>query len=60
MQIIEPCERGMQVTWETPELFAHVTAVEKAGFRSLAEVVKATFDVVPNMGKESAENLRIG
>jgi CspA family cold shock protein len=42
------------------DVFVHITAVEKAGFRSLAEDAMASFDVVPNMGKESAENLRTG
>jgi CspA family cold shock protein len=37
----------------------HLSAVEKAGFTSLAEGAKVTFDVVANRGKESAENLRI-
>jgi cold shock protein len=35
------------------------SAVENAGFRSLAEGAKVTFDGVPNKGKESAENLRV-
>jgi CspA family cold shock protein len=42
------------------DVFVHISAVEKAGFNSLAEGAKVTFDVVPNKGKESAENLRIG
>jgi CspA family cold shock protein len=33
--------------------------VEKAGFTSLAEGAKVTFDIVANRGKESAENLRV-
>jgi 'Cold-shock' DNA-binding domain len=40
-------------------VFVHISAVEKASFTSLAEGAKVTFDVVPNRGKESAENLRI-
>jgi cold shock protein len=40
-------------------VFVHISAVEKAGFTSLAEGAKVTFDIVPNRGKESAENLRI-
>ena len=31
-----------------------------AGFSSLAEGAKVSYDVVPNKGKESAENLKIG
>jgi cold shock protein len=41
------------------DVFVHISAVEKAGFSSLAEGAKVTYDVVPNKGKESAENLRV-
>jgi CspA family cold shock protein len=41
------------------DVFVHISAVEKAGFTSLAEGAKVTFDIVPNRGKESAENLRV-
>jgi CspA family cold shock protein len=41
------------------DLFVHISAVEKAGFTSLAEGAKVSYDVVANRGKESAENLRI-
>jgi CspA family cold shock protein len=41
------------------DVFVHISAVEKAGFMSLAEGAKVTYDIVPNRGKESAENLRI-
>jgi cold shock protein len=41
------------------DVFVHISAVEKAAFTSLAEGAKVTFDIVPNRGKESAENLRI-
>jgi cold shock protein len=42
------------------DVFVHISAVEKAGFTSLAEGAKVSFDVVANRGKESAENLRVG
>jgi len=42
------------------DVFVHISAVEKAGFTSLAEGVKVSFDVVNNRGKDSAENLRAG
>jgi cold shock protein len=42
------------------DVFVHISAVEKAGFDGLAEGAKATYDVVANRGKESAENLKIG
>jgi CspA family cold shock protein len=41
------------------DVFVHISAVEKAGYTSLAEGAKVSFDVVPNKGKESAENLRV-
>ena len=42
------------------DVFVHISAVEKAGLSSLNEGAKVSFDVVPNRGKESAENLRLG
>ena len=42
------------------DVFVYITAVERAGFSSLAEGAKVSFDIVQNRGKESAENLRIG
>ncbi|WP_298885654.1 cold-shock protein [uncultured Bradyrhizobium sp.] len=42
------------------DVFVHISAVEKAGFSSLAEGAKVSYDVVNNRGKDSAENLRIG
>ena len=41
------------------DVFVHISAVEKAGYNSLAEGAKVSFEVVANRGKESAENLRI-
>ena len=40
------------------DVFVHISAVEKAGLNDLREGDKVTFDVVPNKGKESAENLQ--
>lgn len=40
------------------DVFVHISAVEKAGV-DLREGDKVTYDVVPNKGKESAENLRV-
>jgi cold shock protein len=42
------------------DVFVHISAVEKAGFTSLAEGAKVSYEIVANRGKESAENLRIG
>jgi CspA family cold shock protein len=43
----------------TKDVFVHISAVERAGMSSLPEGAKVTFDVVPNKGKESAENLKL-
>jgi CspA family cold shock protein len=42
------------------DIFVHISAVEKAGYTSLAEGVKVSYDEVENKGKTSAENLRLG
>lgn len=42
------------------DVFVHISAVEKAGLRDLAEGAKVSYEVVANRGKESAENLRVG
>ena len=41
------------------DVFVHISAVEKAGYTSLAEGAKVSFEVVANRGKESAGNLLI-
>ena len=41
------------------DVFVHISAVEKAGLDGLPDAAKVTFDIVPNRGKESAENLRV-
>ena len=40
--------------------FVHISAVEKAGFTSLAEGAKVSYEEKENRGKTSAENLRVG
>jgi len=42
------------------DVFVHISAVEKAGLSGLNEGQKISYEVVPNRGKESAENLRVG
>ena len=42
------------------DVFVHISAVEKAGYSSLVEGAKVSFDVVANRGKESADNLKLG
>lgn len=43
-----------------PDVFVHISAVERAGMRSLAEGQKLSFDVVKDdrNGKSAAENLQ--
>jgi CspA family cold shock protein len=41
------------------DVFVHISAVEKAGFSSLAEGAKVSYEVVADRGKESAGNLRL-
>ena len=41
------------------DVFVHISAVERAGFSSLAEGAKVSFDIVPNKGKDLSENLKI-
>jgi cold shock protein len=42
------------------DVFVHISAVEKAGLSTLNEGVKVSYEEVPNKGKTSAENLRVG
>jgi len=43
-----------------PDVFVHISAVERAGLRSLVEGQKIDFEVVrdPKSGKSAAENLQ--
>ena len=40
------------------DVFVHITAVEKAGMRSLAEGQKISFEIVTERGKQAAGNLQ--
>lgn len=42
------------------DIFVHISAVEKAGLRTLSEGQKVSFDIQrdPKSGKESAANLK--
>jgi CspA family cold shock protein len=44
----------------SPDVFVHISAVERSGMRSLADGQKVSFDVVVDQrkGKTNAENLR--
>ena len=41
------------------DAFVHISAVERAGLSGLNEGQKVSFDLVPNKGKTSAENLKL-
>jgi CspA family cold shock protein len=41
------------------DVFVHISAVEKAGFSSLVDGAKVTYDIISDRGKESAGNLRV-
>jgi cold shock CspA family protein len=44
-----------------PDVFVHISAVEKAGYTGLAEGAKVSYELVTGRtGKASAEHLRIG
>jgi CspA family cold shock protein len=40
------------------DVFVHISAVERAGLRSLNEGQMLDYEVVSNRGKESADNLK--
>jgi CspA family cold shock protein len=43
------------------DVFVHISAVERAGFTSLAEGARVSYELIAGRnGKMSAENLRIG
>ena len=41
------------------DVFVHISAVERAGLSTLNEGAVVEYEVVPNKGKESAENLKV-
>jgi CspA family cold shock protein len=42
-----------------PDVFVHVSAVERAGMRTLNEGQELTYDVVSERGKLAASNLQV-
>jgi len=40
------------------DVFVHITAVERAGLRSLVEGQKVSFEIVTERGKQAAGNLQ--
>ncbi len=41
-----------------PDVFVHISAVEKAGMKTLDEGQKVEFDIEDNRGKQAAGNLK--
>jgi CspA family cold shock protein len=42
------------------DVFVHITAVQAAGWDTLNDGQKVTFEVVRDRGKEAASNLKLG
>ena len=42
-----------------PDVFVHISAVERAGLRTLNEGQEVEYELVTNRGKTSAENLKV-
>jgi CspA family cold shock protein len=41
------------------DVFVHISAVERAGIGSLIEGQRVRYDVIPDRGKEAADNLSL-
>jgi CspA family cold shock protein len=41
-----------------PDVFVHISAVERAGLRSLNEGQKVSYDIVSERGRNAASNLQ--
>lgn len=42
-----------------PDVFVHISAVQRAGLESLNDGQKVSYELVQNRGKSSAEDLRL-
>ena len=42
-----------------PDVFVHISAVERAGLSGLNEGQQVSYDLVENRGRTSAENLKL-
>jgi CspA family cold shock protein len=49
----------IQATGGGPDVFVHISAVERAGLSTLNENQDIEFEIVSNRGKNSAENLKV-
>lgn len=41
------------------DIFVHITALERAGLRTLAEGQRVSFDIATDRGKEAAANIQL-
>ena len=48
----------IQPTDGSKDVFVHISAVERAGMRTLVEGQKVSYDVVTERGKQAASNLQ--
>jgi cold shock protein len=49
----------IQPTGGGPDVFVHISAVERAGLSTLNENQQVEYEIVSNRGKSSAENLKV-
>jgi CspA family cold shock protein len=49
----------IQPTGGGPDVFVHISAVERAGLSTLNENQQIEYEIVSNRGKSSAENLKV-
>jgi CspA family cold shock protein len=42
-----------------PDVFVHISSLEKAGIKSLKEGQKISYELVTNKGKKSADKLKL-
>ena len=48
----------IQPTDGSKDVFVHISAVERAGMRSLVEGQKITYDIITERGKQAAGNIQ--
>lgn len=49
----------IQPTGGGPDVFVHISAVQRAGLTTLNENQQIEYEIVSNRGKSSAENLKV-
>ena len=49
----------VQPTGGGPDVFVHISAVERAGLSTLQENQQIEYEIVSNRGRNSAENLKV-